>query len=876
MVTAYPDILFEPSQGPISTGIETLDNLGNNSAYVQSGMKEAWELLNSSKVTLDPVVIAVIDTAFPIDDTERVEHYLLNEEFDRNRIRVEKMRNKVTELFPADSHHGVAVTSVIAARNNSPNLGGISGVISSVDKLPYHVVFFEVGEVTVHSGQAITRVSEIQVDVALDRLNKVSKRIDVVNMSMRRRGQKRVWRIEIQRDSDITYVVGAGNDGIDIKKDFSPASFTLEAHLSAGPGRTKTWPKLDNVITVAGTSNFDSFNDGTREPLSKCRVGLHPESNFGDAIILGAPYLVRTLNTEYGGFTRKQGTSFSAPLVSGTVALLKAIDKDLPPGEVKTILSGTGKDVCDDKGNIVPWKALDAGAAVKYVLKNRPTPTPTPQPRATVPIATPAQVPTNTPARISRPVSTVVPAAGMVLYRDLNDRYTIEVPDGWEKVSEPYRPNHRGLYHDHLEFSHPDNSATIQVSAEWVNAADWRPRFNTKIRGTTASPNGGQYIEYSELNNWCRSGLSEGIREEIVTPWARFVVLANACQIDSYQYKDLLWSSVKSFTPAAALLANNGTVLYRDLGNRYTLEVPAGWKKVSDPYALNGYPERPFGRLSFEQPDGKAYISVGEGLLLADRFMPHEVTIKRASTSPNRGEYIELKAIARECRSGFNEGILEEIKTRSGHLVVMAFACQENFDQYEPLLWDIIRSFTPGVPAAPTNSIPQAEPQWSRNGVTLRKAVFFAWASQMTSPDHPECSLEAIIHSHSTVTPAVLDEYLQCLPESDSIVSQENTGLYWVMAFDATAATRNLEVPLKTLWFHHPANEGEPFLMADSISVLEVDVSSQTGANSYSSQFNGLYFGRPIQSHFKAGNSYEARVLDDRGEVVFAWKFEVN
>ena len=114
----------------------------------------------------------------------------------------------------------------------------------------------------------------------------------------------------------------------------------------------------------------------------------------------------------------------------------------------------------------------------------------------------------------------------------------------------------------------------------------------------------------------------------------------------------------------------------------------------------------------------------------------------------------------------------------------------------KPCFWDIIRSFKP---AAPANPIIQAEPQWSRNGVTLRKAVFFAWASQMTGPDHPECSFEAIIHSHSTVTPAVLDEYLQCLPESDSIVSQENTGLYWVMVFDATAATRNLEVPLKNI-----------------------------------------------------------------------------
>ena len=418
VVSAYPDILFAPSQDPtpISSGIETLDN-PKGTAYIDSGMREAWELLNTEKRNLEPVVVAIIDTEFPIQDRDRIEYYLLNEEFDADKIHViDDIRNWFEKKVPiGDPHHGAAVTSVIAARNNSPNLRGISGVIPSVDSLPYHIVFFEVGELTFGASRAIESVSDIKIEVALDQVQKIEKGIDVVNFSMVRKGQHRRWRRAIQSNADITYVVGAGNDGVDIKKEFSPATFTLAADLSDGRGKIKAWPKLDNVITVAGTSTYQTSSDeGTDLSSSKCRVGLHPESNFGDAIVLGAPYMVLTLNTERGDFEQAQGTSYSAPLVTGTVALLKAINKDLSPSQVKDILSGTGKEVCDsyEDETVFQWKALDAGAAVKCVLYDFPKPCKTAtmeravSPTPPLPTATPTAVPPR-----STPTPTATPTA---------------------------------------------------------------------------------------------------------------------------------------------------------------------------------------------------------------------------------------------------------------------------------------------------------------------------------------------------------------------------------------------------------------------------------------------------------------------------------
>ena len=80
------------------------------------------------------------------------------------------------------------------------------------------------------------------------------------------------------------------------------------------------------------------------------------------------------------GYSTQSGTSFSAPMVSGAVALLKSLDPDLTPTQVKEILTGTGTiiQVCNSPrshpSEVCPeeeqeWRKLNAGAAVRELLR---------------------------------------------------------------------------------------------------------------------------------------------------------------------------------------------------------------------------------------------------------------------------------------------------------------------------------------------------------------------------------------------------------------------------------------------------------------------------------------------------------------------------
>ena len=179
------------------------------------------------------------------------------------------------------------------------------------------------------------------------------------------------WRDLMSGMPDVTFVVSAGNAAgtgnnareiIATKRDNSviPAAFSLE---------------LDNVITVGGMSG--TLPRGRTTGLIEDRDS---NSNFGEAVTVGAPYTVWTMDIEAdGGYAHRSGTSFGAPLVSGAVALMKALDPALSPRQIKEMLFDTGTIifVCNSSRNHPSdrcpqdeqeWRKLDAGAAIDELL----------------------------------------------------------------------------------------------------------------------------------------------------------------------------------------------------------------------------------------------------------------------------------------------------------------------------------------------------------------------------------------------------------------------------------------------------------------------------------------------------------------------------
>lgn len=197
--------------------------------------------------------------------------------------------------------------------------------------------------------------------------------------------------IRTQVAAGITVVVAAGNDGSDTDLvPRYPASFTS-----------------DGMITVAATDAAD---------------GLAGFSNYGAASIdVGAPGVDILSTSLGGGYGSLSGTSFAAPQVAGTVALLASVRPNASVQQIRDAILGSVDAVPSLAGKVASGGRVNAFAALG---------------RLTATVAAPAPVPAPAPTPPPAPASSPVPVAFSRLHADEFNRPNLAtLPAPWKTLS---------------------------------------------------------------------------------------------------------------------------------------------------------------------------------------------------------------------------------------------------------------------------------------------------------------------------------------------------------------------------------------------------------------------------------------------------------
>ncbi|HYR74761.1 MAG TPA: S8 family serine peptidase [Pyrinomonadaceae bacterium] len=310
-----------------------LGNTGQNGGQFGSdiGVTKAWQMTTGKPAT----VIAIIDSGVDFTHPD-----LINNEW--------------TNLTPTngDVHgwdyvtnrgdikdeqgHGTAIAGIIAAEGN--NATGISGVMWRANLMSLRVLD------NTGTGDIGNAVEAIDYAVAHG--------AQVINLSWGTNGESLALKDAIARaiGRDVVVVCSAGNSGQDLTvAPYYPASFGI-----------------GDLIAVAGTDNFDR---------------LASWSNWGDGkVMLAAPGTSILTTKMGGGYWTVDGTSASAPLVTGVAGLIKSARPSLNSHNVVKALKDGARKVASLSGKVSSGGVVSASGALEQLRDSANQSPPLPRP----------------------------------------------------------------------------------------------------------------------------------------------------------------------------------------------------------------------------------------------------------------------------------------------------------------------------------------------------------------------------------------------------------------------------------------------------------------------------------------------------------------
>lgn len=259
---------------------------------------------------------------------------------------------KGTRSADDDNGHGTMVAGIIAAQQNNI---GVVGVAPEADLISVKILDMS------GNGTGKQTVCGINWVKANAKNRDGSQRIHIVNMST---AGKAVVPIQPSRgdctngpnpkktsdqlhtaiclavkDSNVTFVVGAGNNNQDAGT-YVPAAYgdpTMGGEVITVSALADSDGKPEHQGDTVGCGSFDNIMSGLGRPTPAFALddAFAPFSNFGAAVTIAAPGVCIRTTFNGGGYGDFSGTSASTPFVAGAAALFKEAHPTATPDQVK-------------------------------------------------------------------------------------------------------------------------------------------------------------------------------------------------------------------------------------------------------------------------------------------------------------------------------------------------------------------------------------------------------------------------------------------------------------------------------------------------------------------------------------------------------------
>lgn len=337
-IDCYPTLIQDHEFGAYTPNDPGMRDAEKSWYFDPIQIKEAWEITQGSSDVIVGVVDSYMDLTHPELPADRcVAPYS-----------VMKSNSDVAPPATGDpgvNNHGTEVTSlIVGAINNNKGVAGIAPKCKYIPvSLGEQMNTFTIAQGILYCIYKGATVINVSLQILFPDYLTMQDQLDISKNLYK--DEEKMWNFvfNLAEKRNATIVWAAGNTNTYIAMDAKKRNLNT-IKVSA----------LDQDLKRADFSNYGYYNRGTQVESTISAPGVH--------IYVAAP------NNSY---EYVDGTSFSAPIVAGVVALIKSRNKDLTTDQIIKILQSSGKPISGstDIGKLI--QAKDALIKAKELVGNK-------------------------------------------------------------------------------------------------------------------------------------------------------------------------------------------------------------------------------------------------------------------------------------------------------------------------------------------------------------------------------------------------------------------------------------------------------------------------------------------------------------------------